>query len=297
MSKLSDIARNFTISGVIDENTRTQNEYPVRKIPVADIAEHPDNIAYSMEEDGIRALADSIAKDGITDLPLVRKMPDGSFQMLSGHRRKAAFALLAQEDSAYASIPCRIIEGISDAQASTILHSANYFTRHLNVTERAAATKALGIEVDRLREENPELKGERSEDIKAAILSAQTGKAVSGKSIQRDERIARLIEESLEQSWQHLARFEEIPKTSIEILAGLPGETQRELWAAWKDAFRRDPKLKLTKWLRSRIAANDPDPRLTKAEKMLRSWMKERGSGPSEADLEVLGRISLLSRR
>ena len=36
-----------------------------------------------------------------------------------------------------------MIEGIDDERAVTLLHAANYFTRALTVTERAAATEAL----------------------------------------------------------------------------------------------------------------------------------------------------------
>lgn len=78
-----------------------------------------------------------IRADGLTDLPLVRKVGDGSWQMVSGHRRKAAYALLAKDDPAYERMPCRVIEGIDDERAVTLLHAANYFTRALTVTERA----------------------------------------------------------------------------------------------------------------------------------------------------------------
>ena len=64
-----------------------------------------------------------------------------------------------QDDPAFGRMPCRIVEGVSDDQAVTLLHTANYFTRELNVIERAKATQALGIQVERMRAENPELKG------------------------------------------------------------------------------------------------------------------------------------------
>ncbi len=72
-------------------------------------------------------------------------------------------------------MPCRIVEGVSDDQAVTLLHTANYFTRELNVIERAKATQALGIQVERMRAENPELKGVRTAELKAAIIRNQTG--------------------------------------------------------------------------------------------------------------------------
>lgn len=150
-------ASGFTISGLLDRNAATRSDYPVERISVGDIADHPANAAYSMDDAGIAQLAKSIREEGLTDLPLVRKLDDGSWQMVSGHRRKAAYALLAKEDETYAQIPCRITRDITDEQSVMLLHAANYFVRSLTVAERAAASRALGVEVERMRAENPGL--------------------------------------------------------------------------------------------------------------------------------------------
>lgn len=100
MSSPSQVAAGFTITGLLDGASRTRGRYPVPEIAVADIADHPANAAYSMDPAGIAELAESIRQDGLTDLPLVRKVGDGSWQMVSGHRRKAAYALLAKGDPA-----------------------------------------------------------------------------------------------------------------------------------------------------------------------------------------------------
>lgn len=181
MSSPSQVAAGFTITGLLDGASRTRGRYPVSEIAVADIADHPANAAYSMDPTGIAELAESIREDGLTDLPLVRKVGDGSWQMVSGHRRKAAYALLAKDDPAYEKMPCRVIEGIDDERAVTLLHAANYFTRALTVTERAAATEALRGDAVRLRSEDPSLSGMRVDDVKAAIIERQTGRKVSGK--------------------------------------------------------------------------------------------------------------------
>ena len=201
MSSPSQVAAGFTITGLLDGASRTRGRYPVSEIAVADIADHPANAAYSMDPAGIAELAKSIRADGLTDLPLVRKVGDGSWQMVSGHRRKAAYALLAKDDPAYERMPCRVIEGIDDERAVTLLHAANYFTRALTVTERAAATEALRGDAVRLRSEDPSLSGMRVDDVKAAIIERQTGRKVSGKTIAREERLARRIAEDLSPEW------------------------------------------------------------------------------------------------
>ena len=224
----------FTISGLLDRRASTRNDYPVERIPIEEIADHPANAAYSMDEAGIAQLAKSIEEEGLTDLPLVRKLDDGGWQMVSGHRRKAAYALLAKEDEKYAQIPCRVIRGITDEQSVMLLHAANYFVRSLTVTERAAASRALGVEVERMRAENPELSGVRTEDIKAAIISEQTGRKVSGKTIQRQESLARKIEERLTPQWREAALADALSADAVGILADLDSDAQDRLHATWR---------------------------------------------------------------
>lgn len=232
MANVSDIAKGFTISGLIDADARTRERFRVIEIPVAEIADHPDNVAYSMDKDGIRDLAASIRRDGITDLPLVRRLARGGYQMISGHRRKAAYALLAEDDPAFANLPCRVVDGMSDDDALVLLHTANYFTRELNVLERAAASHALGAEVAEMRKADPSLKGVRTEDVKAAIISAHTGRKVSGKTVQRQERTARLVEKRLAPEWREQAVAGNLTDADIERLSKMdPGE-QRRLFEA-----------------------------------------------------------------
>ena len=154
--------------------------------------------------------------------------------MVSGHRRKAAYALLAEEDERYAQIPCRVIRGITDEQSVLLLHAANYFVRNLTVSERAAASRALGVEVERMRAENPELSGVRTEDIKAAIISEQTGRKVSGKTIQRQESLARKIEEQLVPEWREAALSDALSADAVNVLAKQSPEEQKRLYGAWE---------------------------------------------------------------
>lgn len=224
MSSPSQVAAGFTITGLLDGASRTRGRYPVSEIAVADIADHPANAAYSMDPAGIAELAESIRADGLTDLPLVRKVGDGSWQMVSGHRRKAAYALLAEDDPAYERMPCRVIEGIDDERAVTLLHAANYFTRALTVTERAAATEALRGDAVRLRSEDPSLSGMRVDDVKAAIIERQTGRKVSGKTIAREERLARRIAEDLSPEWAAEADRGNLSAEAVRSLADMPKE-------------------------------------------------------------------------
>lgn len=298
-------ASGFTISGLLDKNAATRSDYPVERIPVGEIADHPENTAYSMDDAGIAQLAKSIEKEGLTDLPLVRKLDDGSWQMVSGHRRKAAYAMLAEEDERYAQIPCRIIRGISDEQSVMLLHAANYFVRNLTVTERATASRALGMEVERMRVENPELSGMRTEDIKAAIISEQTGRKVSGKTIQRQESLARKIEEDLVAGWREAALSDSLSADAVNALAKMEPDEQERLFSSWKE--HPLDKKKTTEFLRkatSEPSANlqhkeDPKPSapLGSALRALKRYESKAPNEPSGLDRQALEEIAGMADR
>ena len=228
MSASKNPASAFTIGGLTAAKAATSKKYPIEEIALCDIEEHPSNTAYSMDEGAIKKLAKSIKQDGLTDMPLVRKLDSGNFQMISGHRRKAAYSQLAKTDEKYSKLPCRIIENITDESAETLLHAANYFTRELTITERAAASKALGLKVEEIRKENDEFAGMRTEDIKAKILSEQTGKKVSGRTIRENEKLAEMVQENLSPSWQK--QEQNLTAKTVKKLANLDQEKQEEIY-------------------------------------------------------------------
>ena len=316
MSSPKDIAKGFTITGLLDASAKTQRQYPIAEIPVADIADHPDNTAYSMDAASIRRLADSIKNQGLTDLPLVRKMGDGTYQMVSGHRRKAAYALLSEKDDRFATLPCRVIENISDETSVLMLHAANYFTRTLSITERAAATRALGSEVERRRAEDSSLTGMRTEDVKASIIAEQTGRKVSGKTIKRQEALAELVETRLIDAWRSKANEGMLSASAIESLSELseaaqvvlydelPGdasgksELSRYVTEALSD--KRAEEAAIASGRELEIAMREPvhphaDTRLKLALTSLKAYFKDPPEGPVDADLKAASLLRCLS--
>lgn len=295
MSSAKDVAASFSISGLLDESSKTRERYPVVEIEVGAIEGHPANVAYSMDERSIKNLARSIKKDGLTDIPLVRKLDDGSWQMLSGHRRLEAYRILAAADESFSKMPCRIIEGITDSQALTLLHTANYFVRALTVTERARATEALGLEVERLREENPDLNGVRTADIKASMVKEQTGKSVSPKTIQREEKLARVIKDDLSRHWAVEADEGRLSQASIDMLKDLPREKQARLYVERPAGLT---KKETTDYLKGKLQVEeDTDKRLVRILDDLKSYASSMPEEPCERDREALAQIKRLSAR
>lgn len=295
MSSASDIASSFSISGLLDESSKTRERYPVVEIEIGSIEGHPDNIAYSMDERSIKNLSRSIKKDGLTDIPLVRKLPDGSWQMISGHRRLEAYRLLAAEDESFSKIPCRVVENITDSQAITLLHTANYFVRALTVTERARATEALGLEVDRLREENPDLNGVRTAEIKATMVKEQTGRAISPKTIQREEKLARVIKDDLSRHWAVEADEGRLSASSVDMLKELPREKQARLYVERPAGLT---KKETTDYLKQKLQIEEKtDKRLVRILDDLKSYASSMPEEPSANDREALRDIKRLSSR
>ena len=291
----ADVAEGFSISGLLDAGAQTASKFPVREIPLADIQEHPGNAAYSMDDEGIARLADSIRRDGLTDLPLVRRVEGGGFQMISGHRRMAAFRLLAQQGPSYSKLPCRVISDVSDEQALVLLHTANFFTRALTVTERAAATKALGIQVEQMRASDPTLAGMRTEDVKARIVEEMTGRKVSGKTIKREEALAEKVA-GLIPEWREVADAGELSAKAIDALGKSGEATQRSAFEKWAESPRSKA---ATTELVTSLTASEPaaDKRLESAEKALSRFVANLPKNPNAADSKAISRIAELARQ
>ena len=283
MSSPSEVAESFTLSGLLDKSSKTRERFPIVEIEVGAIEGHPANVAYSMDGKSIANLARSIKKDGLTDIPLVRKLDDGSWQMISGHRRLEAFRMLAAEDDVFSRIPCRVVEGITDSQAIVLLHTANYFVRALTVTERARATEALGIEVERIREGNEEL------------VEEQTGRAVSGKTILREEKLAKVIENDLSRHWANEADEGRLSASSIDMLKELPREKQARLYVERPAGLS---KKETTDYLKQKLGVeSSTDKRLLRVLDDLKSYASTMPDEPSQADRETILEIKRLSAR
>ena len=57
--------------------------YQTLALPVDSIQSHPEN-DFTMDESEMQELVASIRSEGLGQLPLVRKLPDGAYQMIAG---------------------------------------------------------------------------------------------------------------------------------------------------------------------------------------------------------------------
>lgn len=117
-----------------EERDNAQRSYVI-DLPAAEISDFPDHPFKVRMDESMMELADSVKQHGILVPSLVRPMPDGSYQMVSGHRRKRA-AELAE----LPAVPC-IVRALTDDEAIIIMVDSNLQREKVLPSEKAFAYK------------------------------------------------------------------------------------------------------------------------------------------------------------
>jgi ParB family chromosome partitioning protein len=150
---------------------------------ISDFPDHPFKVR--MDEE-MEKLVESVKERGVLMPALVRPLPDGSYQMVSGHRRKKASELAEA-----ATMPC-IVRELTDDEAVLIMVDSNLQREKVLPSERAFAYK-MKLEAMKRQGERTDLTSRpvvgKSES--ADIMGAETGE--SGRQIQRYIRLTNLI--------------------------------------------------------------------------------------------------------
>lgn len=217
--------------------------YQTLALPVDSIQSHPEN-DFTMDESEMQELVASIRSEGLGQLPLVRKLPDGTYQMIAGHRRLEAYRRLAREDAAFRTIPVTLVDNLDDARARVLLNVTNLVTRRLSQEERGARYAAIGREVPALREADPSLKGVRTNDIIARIVTEETGQSVSPATVKRaiaaEKRLretreqAELLTGDLNENWQVEAQAGVVDPLTLRAISQLPNQKQLDLFVEYQ---------------------------------------------------------------
>ena len=144
-------------------------------IPLTQLDSDEKNF-YSLSE--IPQLADNIATVGLQQPIRVRKHPEqpGRFLIVSGHRRRAALELLAQDDPAkWAEVACIVqADSVSPALQQLQLIYANAATRKLSsadMSEQAAQVEKL---LYQLQEEGHEFPGRMRDHVAQVMQTTNT---------------------------------------------------------------------------------------------------------------------------
>ena len=150
----------FTTQEQRDEAKRDS----VQDIPISQISDFPEHPFKVKQDEAMLEMAESVRQYGVLVPGLVRQLEDGSYQMVSGHRRKLASELAGRD-----TIPC-IVRDLTDDEAVIIMVDSNLQRERVLPSEKAFAYK---MKLDAMRRQQ----GERTD-----LTSAPVGQKFDGKT-------------------------------------------------------------------------------------------------------------------
>lgn len=117
-----------------EERDNAQRGY-VTDLPAAEISDFPNHPFKVRMDEEMERLVDSVKERGVLSPVLVRPMPDGSYQMVAGHRRK-----MAAELAELPTLPC-IVRELTDDEAVIVMVDSNLQREQILPSEKAFAYK------------------------------------------------------------------------------------------------------------------------------------------------------------
>ena len=160
----------------------------------AEISDFPDHPFKVRMDESMTELADSVKDRGVLSPVLVRPMPDGGYQMVSGHRRK-----MAAELAGLPTVPC-IVRELTDDEAVIIMVDSNLQREQVLPSEKAFAYKMKLDAMKRQGQRTDLTSSPLDKKLKGVTVAQQIGKE-SGDSqpqIYRYIRLTNLLPELLD---------------------------------------------------------------------------------------------------
>lgn len=181
----------FTTQEQRDEAKRDS----VQDIPISQISNFPEHPFKVKQDEAMLEMAESVRQYGVLVPGLVRQLDDGSYQMVSGHRRKMASELAGRD-----TIPC-IVRDLTDDEAVIIMVDSNLQRERVLPSEKAFAYKmkldAMRRQAGRPSKENGVPLGHHFQQGKSREILADNSPD-SNTQIQRYIRLTNLIPEILD---------------------------------------------------------------------------------------------------
>lgn len=162
-------------------------------------------------------MVESIRQNGVRQPAIIRPLPEGGYQMVSGHRRKAAC-----ETVGLSTIPA-IVREMSDDEAIICMVESNHQRESILPSERAAAYK-MQLEAMKRQGQRTDLTSVPMEPKSRSNVELAEKSAESVSQIKRFIRLTELIEPLLQMVDDKKIAF----RPAVE-LSYLPHERQREL--------------------------------------------------------------------
>ncbi|MGG7144821.1 ParB/RepB/Spo0J family partition protein [Clostridium nigeriense] len=219
----------FNMMDLLNNNSRGKQDkeesipkFRTIQINIDDLIPSSNNF-YSVEEDGIKELKDSIELLGLQQNLVVKKINNGKYEIIAGHRRYISMKKLYEEGNLnFKYIPCKVEEE-DNLKNELSLIITNSTTRELTDWEKihqANKIKELLIEYKK-REKIPG----RVRDIIANILN------VSATQIARMESVSNNLISDFKEELK-----EDKVKISVAYeISKLPEEKQKEIYKEHED--------------------------------------------------------------
>ena len=150
----------------------------VRDIPLNELHPFKDHPFKIQNDDEMKRLMESIQKFGTLTPALARPLPEGGYELISGHRRLAACQVLGIE-----TMPV-IIREMSDDEAVIAMVDANLQREHILPSEKAFAYK---MKLDAIKHQ-----GKASVQVAEKLLSVEKVADDAGESKDQVRRYIRL---------------------------------------------------------------------------------------------------------
>ena len=116
-----------------EEERQENNIEKVVDIPISKIQDFKNHPFKVEENEELISMSESIAKYGVLEPAVVRPLNDGTYEMISGHRRKKASTMVGKE-----TIRC-IVKELSDDEATIIMVDSNIQREKVLPSEKAFA--------------------------------------------------------------------------------------------------------------------------------------------------------------
>ena len=215
---LADILKDVSDSGT----SREQIQY----IPLEELAEDPNNF-YQLSD--IPALADNISLCGLQQPIRVRPYENGHYQIVSGHRRRAALEMLVADGyEQWKEVPCIVEQKtVSPALQQLQLIFANANTRKMSSAELSEQAEQVEKLLYQLKSEGYDFPGRMRDHVAEAVGASKT-------------KLARLkvIRENLASVWVDDYRSGTIGESVAHALAQMPESWQDIVHRVWGERVR-----------------------------------------------------------
>ncbi|MFJ7662980.1 ParB/RepB/Spo0J family partition protein [Lysinibacillus sp. NPDC097162] len=207
----------FNLSQLMNTESKKQSvAFKIEHIALNHIQPSPKN-NYSVDD--VADLKASIELYGLQQNLVVRVKDNGTYELVSGHRRlKAMQELCSEGKNNFEKAPCKIIKSTDDIQAELQLILANSTTRILTDAEKTIQAARLYELLQKLKNGGYQLTG-RKREIVAELMG------VSSAQIQRMDSINKNLTQELKDEFTK----ENINITTAYEMSRLSQEQQKEL--------------------------------------------------------------------